>query len=153
MASACQFNFLMRLFKFNTVALSIILVALFALAEPAAAAVGYGGATAVSTIQNFIPIFATSTRQAVDARIIELTNLDSSKKHIFNFNLKRGAIGSEVVYLQQRLKTEGFFIYPVVTGYFGPVTFSAVEAYQRAHPEIGYVTGFVGPLTREALNK
>ncbi len=63
------------------------------------------------------------------------------------------SISPDVMELQKRLRAEGFFTFPTNTGYFGPITFAAVKAYQTAHPEIGYVTGFCGPLTRGVLNK
>lgn len=60
---------------------------------------------------------------------------------------------ADVMELQKRLRVAGYFTFPTDTGYFGPITFAAVKAYQQAHPnEIGYVTGFVGPLTRAVLN-
>ncbi|MDB5204509.1 MAG: hypothetical protein JWP09_537 [Candidatus Taylorbacteria bacterium] len=78
-------------------------------------------------------------------------NISTSFK--FNVDLKLGTTSEFVAELQARLRAEGFFTYPSNTGYFGPITFAAVKAYQAAHPEIGYVTGFVGPLTRAVLNK
>lgn len=71
----------------------------------------------------------------------------------FNSNLSLGMNSNEVVELQERLRAEGFFTFHTSTGYFGPITLAAVKAYQTAHPEIGYVTGYVGPLTRAVLNK
>ncbi|MES2408863.1 MAG: Ig-like domain-containing protein [Patescibacteria group bacterium] len=71
----------------------------------------------------------------------------------FLFDLRLGMNNENVAQLQARLRAEGYFTYPTNTGYFGPITFAAAKAYQTAHPEIGYVTGFVGPLTRAVLNK
>jgi len=71
----------------------------------------------------------------------------------FSENLRQGMRSDDVKELQARLRTEGFFTFHTDTGYFGPITFAAVKAYQTAHPAIGYVTGFVGPLTRAELNK
>ena len=68
----------------------------------------------------------------------------------FNNNLHIGMKNDEVKQLQIRLATEGFFK-ANPTGYFGTVTFAAVKAYQTAH-NITPATGFVGPLTRTALN-
>ena len=53
--------------------------------------------------------------------------------------------------LQERLRAEGFFTYATSTGYFGPITFAAVQAYQTKHGIPS--TGFVGPLTIAELNK
>ncbi len=56
----------------------------------------------------------------------------------------------DITELQDRLRTEGFFT-ASSTGYFGNLTFVAVKKYQKAHTIIQ--TGFVGPITRAALNK
>ncbi len=69
----------------------------------------------------------------------------------FTRNLRKGMSGDDVKQLQERLRAEGFFSYPTSTGYFGSATFIAVKAYQKAHGLP--TTGFVGPLTRAALNK
>lgn len=69
-------------------------------------------------------------------------------KHVFNQNLMIGMMGNEVKYLQVRLgiqsSTYGF-------GVFGPKTLAVVIAFQKANNITP--TGFVGPLTRIALNK
>ena len=69
---------------------------------------------------------------------------------LFESTLSIGMSGPEVLELQNRLRAEGFFnVTP--TGYFGPLTESAVKAYQSAHglPAVG----IVGPLTRGLLNQ
>lgn len=71
-------------------------------------------------------------------------------KHMFMSNLGYGMRSADVVELQNRLKMEGHFTFPTSTGYFGPITRAAVQAYQTAHNIPS--TGFVGPLTRAALN-
>ncbi|HUQ30231.1 MAG TPA: right-handed parallel beta-helix repeat-containing protein [Candidatus Paceibacterota bacterium] len=71
----------------------------------------------------------------------------------FLFNLRYGMRNNDVMELQKRFRAEGFFSYPTDTGYFGPITFASAKAYQAAHPSIGYITGFVGPLTRGVLNQ
>ena len=73
--------------------------------------------------------------------------------YAFNSDLKLGMSGEDVRQLQERLRAEGFFTFHTSTGYFGPITLAAVKAYQTAHPEIGFVTGYVGTLTRAILNK
>lgn len=69
----------------------------------------------------------------------------------FTAPLTQKVAGESVAALQERLRAEGFFTYPVSTGYFGPITLAAVMAYQKAHglPE----TGFVGDMTMGELNK
>lgn len=60
-----------------------------------------------------------------------------------------GSTGTDVSELQAFLKTKGFYTYPSITGYFGPVTEAAVKAYQSANG-IDSI-GIVGPLTRASL--
>ncbi|MEK7609808.1 MAG: peptidoglycan-binding domain-containing protein [Patescibacteria group bacterium] len=73
----------------------------------------------------------------------------------FTFNLSVGSTGDNVVALQTALISAGFNI-PAITvsgvakGYFGSQTLAAVKLYQAAHGIPN--TGFVGPLTRAALN-
>jgi hypothetical protein len=71
----------------------------------------------------------------------------------FYSDMRIGMNNADVSQLQARLRAEGFFTYPTNTGYFGAITLASVRAYQSAHPEIGFVTGFVGPLTRAVLNR
>lgn len=98
---------------------------------------GYGGGTRVKDR-------VTPTQQVLG---------ETTDKFVFNNDLRLGSTHPDVMQLQKRLRAEGFFTFPTDTGYFGPATFAAVKAYQAAHPEIGYVTGFCGPLTRGVLNK
>jgi hypothetical protein len=69
---------------------------------------------------------------------------------VLQANLTIGNQNSDVIYLQQRLQSLGYFpgsLQP--TGYFGSVTLKAVTDFQRA---MGLpTTGFVGPMTRNAL--
>jgi peptidoglycan hydrolase-like protein with peptidoglycan-binding domain len=65
-------------------------------------------------------------------------------------NLSQGQKGVQVMLLQQKLQTLGFFAGPTApTGYFGAVTKKAVQDFQKANGID--TTGFVGPLTRKAL--
>jgi len=86
-----------------------------------------------------------------------------SCKQILN-NLKFGMRSLEVKCLQEFLKSQGPEIYPegLVTGYFGPLTFSAVKRFQQKYwQEIlapwgltkDQATGFVGPTTRAKINQ
>lgn len=70
--------------------------------------------------------------------------------------LSRGANGSDVASLQQFLITQGFLGGDSATGYFGPLTESAVQRWQAQNaiisfgdPSTGY--GVVGPRTRAAI--
>jgi peptidoglycan hydrolase-like protein with peptidoglycan-binding domain len=78
-------------------------------------------------------------------------------------NLKFGMRSLEVSCLQEFLKSQGPEIYPegLVTGYFGPLTLSAVKRFQQKYwQEIltpwglskDQATGFVGPTTRAKIN-
>lgn len=67
--------------------------------------------------------------------------------------------GGEVSTLQRFLKDRGYYTHPQITGYFGPVTETALQRYQAAEKIVsagapnttGY--GVVGPRTREVLTK
>lgn len=69
-----------------------------------------------------------------------------------------GSRGDDVSCLQRYLKQTGDFTHPEITGYFGPVTESAVKKYQTRQGIVsggppattGY--GVVGPRTRAALS-
>jgi hypothetical protein len=77
-------------------------------------------------------------------------NVRGAQASQFLSDLSQGMESEEVRALQEYLRGLGFFTFPTSTGYFGPVTMQAVQAFQRHHnlPE----TGFVGPLTREKLH-
>lgn len=70
--------------------------------------------------------------------------------YFFDTNLSMGMSGQDVLELQNRLREEGYFNV-ASTGYFGPLTASAVKAYQAANglPAVGVV----GPQTRALLNQ
>jgi len=68
----------------------------------------------------------------------------------FNANLTVGSTGTDVTALQSTLIAAGYSIPAGATGYFGSQTKAAVKLYQAAHGVPN--TGFVGPLTRAALN-
>jgi hypothetical protein len=74
----------------------------------------------------------------------------SSSKYIFSKPLYQGVRSEEVRKLQERLADEGYLTV-TPNGYYGPATFSAVKAYQRAHNLSAL--GNVGPGTREELNR
>lgn len=74
--------------------------------------------------------------------------LGASTYH-FVSELKQGDSGEDVTALQELLASSGFLTVPS-TGYFGVLTATAVQAYQRAHGIVP--TGYVGPLTISLLN-
>jgi peptidoglycan hydrolase-like protein with peptidoglycan-binding domain len=97
---------------------------------------------------------SSGTRVKDRAALIKPTpQVLGAEKFVFNVDLRIGSTHPDVVELQKVLIKEGHLKIAAPTGYFGPLTFAAVQAYQAAHPEIGYVTGFFGPLTRGVMNK
>jgi len=62
----------------------------------------------------------------------------------FNTDLQKGMTSNDVMNLQIKLGVTP------TSGYFGTITFAAVKTFQTAHGIIN--TGYVGPLTRAALN-
>lgn len=72
-------------------------------------------------------------------------------------SLGLGAQGTDVQQIQEFLKDKGFFNFPTATGYYGPVTQEAVEAFQSSQGIVSdgspETTGFglVGPRTQAAL--
>jgi hypothetical protein len=73
----------------------------------------------------------------------------SASSYAFSSFLSVGSTGADVTALQQRLAADGIYSGPI-TGYYGTLTQTAVEAYQAAHGITQ--AGYVGPSTRAALN-
>ncbi len=67
---------------------------------------------------------------------------------VFNVNLKIGSRGAEVSRLQKFLNQNGH-LRVQATGYFGPLTFAAVQKFQKANGVVS--TGYFGPLTRAKI--
>lgn len=105
------------------------------------AAVGYGGSGGSSG----------SRRVVVAPVVAPAGKVLGASTFAFTSHLRKGASSDAVKQLQERLRAEGFFTYATSTGYFGPITFAAVQAYQTKHGIPS--TGFVGPLTIAELNK
>ncbi|HMO82818.1 MAG TPA: peptidoglycan-binding domain-containing protein [Candidatus Paceibacterota bacterium] len=114
-------------------------------------AYGYGGSSGSSATR--VQSRAVSTPPTSVSVPQQNGSTADTPKFIFTMNLYIGLQHPDVVELQQRLRLAGYFNYPTNTGFFGPITLEAVKSYQTANPEIGYVTGYVGPLTRAVLNK
>ncbi len=76
---------------------------------------------------------------------------------VLTHTLAQGMQGTDVGTLQAFLKHESYFQYPEVTGYFGPITEHAVQAFQKARNIVASGTpettgfGLVGPRTRAAI--
>lgn len=79
-----------------------------------------------------------------------LTDNSVTTAHNFLTDLSVGSQGFDVSELQTRLTNLGIYMGPI-TGTFGPLTLAAVKIYQENNnlPP----TGYVGPMTRDALNK
>lgn len=74
----------------------------------------------------------------------------AAQGHEFNTNLTIGSRGADVTALQNLLAAGGYFTV-TPTGYFGPITRTAVMAYQSAN-SISPVSGYFGPLTRAVMS-
>ncbi len=70
---------------------------------------------------------------------------------IFARNLSIGISGDDVSVLQRSLIAGGFLKIPVPTGYFGPLTKSALSAWQ-ARSGISPATGYFGPVSRAEIS-
>ena len=71
-------------------------------------------------------------------------------KYLYEGMTAAGRTDPDVTVLQQRLKADKIYAGPV-TGYFGPATKTAVQAYQKKNGLSQL--GAVGPSTRASLNK
>lgn len=87
--------------------------------------------------------------------VLAFASVAGAQGYMFNANLTVGSTGADVVALQDRVMAAGYTIPAIASGaaakgYFGAQTAAAVKLYQasRGIPN----TGFVGPLTRAALN-
>jgi hypothetical protein len=92
---------------------------------------------------------------ATGVAVLALALVASAQGYTFSANLTVGSTGPAVVALQTALIAQGYSIPSIASGaaakgYFGAQTQAAVKAYQAAHGVPA--TGFVGPLTRAALN-
>lgn len=99
------------------------------------------------------PPVTTVTKPVTGAAVVPTTPPSVSTTAVtFTSDLEVGAENSSVTALQTLLAAKGFLVMPsgVAMGYFGSLTRTAVQAYQRS---MGIrPTGYVGPLTRAALN-
>jgi hypothetical protein len=87
--------------------------------------------------------------------LFAIASIAGAQGYTFNTNLTVGSTGADVVALQTWLIANGYSIPAIASGaaskgYFGAQTQTAVKAYQAAKGIPS--TGFVGPLTRGALN-
>jgi uncharacterized protein YcgL (UPF0745 family) len=82
----------------------------------------------------------------------DLIEKAKNTQFIFTMNLKQGMTHPDVSKLQERLRDEGYYTYPQITGYFGPITKEALIKYQKAN-NIKPAEGYFGPITRSKMNE
>ncbi len=92
---------------------------------------------------------------ATGIAVLALATVAGAQGAVFTTNLSVGSSGPQVVALQTALMSAGYNIPAIASGaaskgYFGSQTQAAVKLYQAARGIPN--TGFVGPLTRAALN-
>ncbi len=104
-------------------------------------------------------ILDLATRNLLNGVVIDSTDTTANAAissgvtsgYVFKSFLFVGSIGEEVKQLQTKLKTLGYFTYPTITGVYGSITAQAVKDFQKANSIDQF--GYVGPMTRGALNK
>lgn len=82
----------------------------------------------------------------------DLIEKAKNTQYIFTTTMKKGMTSPEIKKLQERMRDEGYYTHPQITGFFGDVTKAAVIAYQKAKG-LKPADGVVGPVTREMLNR
>jgi hypothetical protein len=92
---------------------------------------------------------------ATGVAVLAIASVVGAQGYSFSANLTVGSTGPAVVALQTALISAGYNIPAIASGaaskgYFGSQTQASVKLYQAAHGVPN--TGFVGPLTRAALN-
>jgi len=104
----------------------------------------------VSTGQPCTNYVAPVVSPDVTVATVPTTASPSAPSFKFTKPLKLGSTGADVLQLQTKLQSLGFYK-GKLDGGFGPITKTAVKAFQKAH-KLEQV-GSVGPLTRAWLNK
>lgn len=138
------------------IAFSLIfsLVLIFGASVPSASAISLDEIQ--SQIQHIFAQIAELTQQRnaqQDQNVIQLqTASQTAVQHricsALRRNLAQGASGDDVVSLQEFLREQGYFS-ANATGYYGPLTASAVARWQTSQGVDS--VGIVGPLTRERI--
>jgi len=96
------------------------------------------------------------TRQVLNELINEndFKNLILSEEPRFTRYLHIGSTGDEVKALQLKLKQLGYYKMEIITGFYDEITKQAVIDFQKDNIEFTKTApGWVGPYTRELLNK
>ncbi|MEK7100496.1 MAG: peptidoglycan-binding domain-containing protein, partial [Patescibacteria group bacterium] len=105
---------------------------------------GGGGGSTITRATTPVSVARPLTSTVATPRVLGATTFT------FTQDLTVGSTGNDVTELQRTLTTLGFYSGPV-TGYFGPLTASAVSAFQNARGLTS--AGRVGPQTRALLNQ
>lgn len=84
-------------------------------------------------------------------QVVKFNEKDLAKEKKKIRNLKYGDTGDDVLELQRKLQSIGYYLDGALDGWFGAITDRAVRQFQAAWGI--YVDGVVGPVTREALDK
>ena len=110
-----------------------------------------------TAIDPYESLLAAATPENVSGTYVEHEHEDAGEagveegaEFIFTIELRENMQGEAIQELQSRLKDAGFFTYPYLTQYFGPITKDALEKYQRANGIAP--TGVLGFETRALLN-
>lgn len=109
----------------------------------------------LSDIIEYVPRTTRTTSSIVSnstAPQVSVVPQKTSSSFVFQSFLTFGSRGLEVLELQKKLQSLGFFPSTITpNGVFGPATQAAVVAFQRANGIDPF--GYVGPATRAVLNK
>jgi hypothetical protein len=112
---------------------------------------------AATLMQAWPNLFPKTQLAIVTTPSVPASNSTGTQSFIFTKNLTFGAKGADVTELQQKLITQALgpaaqaLAKVGATGYFGPLTKSAVIEYQKAK-HISPAVGYFGPLTRASVN-
>jgi hypothetical protein len=103
-----------------------------------------------TTSNTEVPVVDTPSKKVEQVRSVPAGSVRGAVSTQLLSDLSQGMENEQVRALQEHLRTLGFFTFPTSTGYFGSVTFQAVQAFQREYDLPA--TGYVGPLTREKVS-
>lgn len=109
------------------------------------------GSVATTTTLSEGQVLGTSTQSiATTTAAATTTASTATPQFLFQYDLRYGMTSEGVSKLQQKLIKLNLLSITTPSGWFGPLTLHAVKEFQNQN-EIP-TTGFVGPMTRKALN-
>jgi hypothetical protein len=106
-------------------------------------------AFAIFLVTHFSTVFLNAQMRGIELPE-EIENALSERITTIVRDLDIGSQGDDVTALQSILIAEGHLAISTPTGYFGPLTQTALQAYQRAHGIVP-ASGYFGPITRAYL--